>query len=121
MKPSRLLLVVLLFAAACVPARATGFPSPVPRTPTFPGLSATATPPPTQPATATAAPATETTEPTATVETAPESIAHLEAGTALTMTAIEMLDTTTGWAIGGVGSLGNHVLRTTDGGRPGPT
>jgi photosystem II stability/assembly factor-like uncharacterized protein len=115
MKPSRLLLVVLLFTAACLPAQATPFPSPVPRTPTLLGLRATATPP-TKPPTATSAPATATTAPAATVETVPDSIAHLEAGTAVTLTALEMLDATTGWAIGGVGSLGNHVLRTSDGG-----
>jgi photosystem II stability/assembly factor-like uncharacterized protein len=116
MKPSRLLLVVLLFAAACIPSQATDFPTPAPRTATVPALPPTATTPPTKPPTATASPATDTAEPTATVETAPGSIAHLAAGTPVTITAMNMLDTTTGWAIGGTGSLGDHVLRTADGG-----
>ncbi len=110
------LLAAVLLLAACVPSQATeaiptpGLPRPT-ATATTRAEASTPSPAPTD------APATRTPEAaTPTLEAAAENIVHLEPGTAITLTALEMLDATTGWGIGGTGSLGDHVLRTTDGG-----
>jgi photosystem II stability/assembly factor-like uncharacterized protein len=83
----------------------------------------------TQPA-PTPAPAVQPTPPpvTATVEATPTvqatagpqmpAIAHLAAGQAVTVTAIQMLDASTGWAVGHAGTDANdHILQTADGGK----
>src|SRR3990170_2096612 len=68
-----------------------------------------------------APPAARPTAPASTPETggpAINPIAHLTAGQPVTVTAIHMLDATTGWAAaaGVVGDPDDHLLRTTDGG-----
>lgn len=56
--------------------------------------------------------------PTPTATSLPENaIQHFPSGQEFTVTDIHMIDATTGWAIGGLGSIvGDHVLFTTDGG-----
>ncbi len=67
----------------------------------------------------TAAPAGSATPngPAATPTTPANAIVHLAAGQAITITTIKMFDKTTGWATGGLGNTGDHVLNTTDGGQ----
>jgi photosystem II stability/assembly factor-like uncharacterized protein len=43
-------------------------------------------------------------------------IPRLAAGQPVTITYVNMLDATTGWAVGGLEGIGDHVLRTGDGG-----
>jgi len=107
-----------LAATQSLPTRApTRAPSPVSPT------RAPATPLPLSPSPAPspATPAASPTAPASTPETggpAINPIAHLTAGQPVTVTAIHMLDATTGWAVatGGVGDPDDHLLRTTDGG-----
>ena len=117
MKFIRLALMIGLFLTACG-SRAATEPIPTfdPNRPTA-TLAPTLAPPATDaPATDTAEPATATPEASPTAEAEADSIVHLTPGTAVTLAALDMLDATTGWAIGGPGPLGDHVLRTTDGG-----
>jgi photosystem II stability/assembly factor-like uncharacterized protein len=44
-------------------------------------------------------------------------IAPIQAGTAITITTIRMLDATNGWAVGGQAQDSDHVLSTADGGQ----
>jgi len=64
----------------------------------------------------TPSPVTPTVTPTATVN--PLAIPRLDVGSAIDLTAIQMLDAQNGWGIGGPHSSGNsgHVFRTADGG-----
>jgi photosystem II stability/assembly factor-like uncharacterized protein len=45
-----------------------------------------------------------------------DPIPHLAPGEEITISAIHMSDADRGWAIGGLGEYGDHVLRTSDGG-----
>jgi photosystem II stability/assembly factor-like uncharacterized protein len=87
---------------------ATPEPSPTAEagTPLPPPAAPTRTPTPQPPA------------PTATVMPTAGPIAHLEKGTDLAITHIDMIDSAAGWATGGAaeGRGKDHVLRTTDGG-----
>ncbi len=112
MKSVYRLLVTGLLLSACAQATEP-IPTFDPNRPTASAGASTPTPPAT--ATAERAPATpEAAAPTSTRAAA--SIVHLTPGTAVRLNAIDMLEAATGWAIGGPGLLGNHVLRTTDGG-----
>ncbi|HEX9091319.1 MAG TPA: hypothetical protein VF831_07505 [Anaerolineales bacterium] len=54
--------------------------------------------------------------PTATATPPPENpIQHFASGQEFTVTSIHMVDTTTGWAIGSLVGVGDHVLYTADG------
>jgi photosystem II stability/assembly factor-like uncharacterized protein len=102
---------IVVFLAACAttggPAASTEQPSSLPPTQ---ALSPTSTiSPPTE--TPTSIPPT----PTATSLPA-NAIQHFPSGQELNITSINMIDATTGWAIGGLGSVGDHVLFTADGG-----
>ena len=127
MKTLNLILAALLLAG-CAPAAATPEPiftlvptrSPVPATATPAAVTAapptfTAAPPPT------ATPAeTGGGEPGALATVAPEgpAIAHLAAGQAITVTALDMLDTAAGWAVAEtLGDADDRLLTTADGGR----
>lgn len=122
---SVMLLGALLAACNGLPGLAptvTVAPTTVPPTSAPP----TATPPPTVAPSATATSALPTTTPTSPPTLAPttvptaapgEAIAHLSAGQPISITTIQMLDATHGWATGGIGPLGDHVLATADGGR----
>ncbi|MBF8284907.1 MAG: hypothetical protein HW378_3822 [Anaerolineales bacterium] len=107
-----------LAATQSLPTRApTLAPSPVSPT----RAPATQLPLSPSPAPSPATPAASPTAPASTPETggpAINPIAHLTAGQPVTVTAIHMLDATTGWAVatGGVGDPDDHLLRTTDGG-----
>lgn len=84
--------------------RATIPPVNVPPT----AISLTSTPSPTQPA-------TETTPPTPS-ETPPlDTIPHLQAGTSVTISSINMFDEKNGWALGGLPGESTHILSTDDG------
>ncbi len=86
------------------------------------GTSLPPTLPPTQVTTATAtiSPPTATASPlppTPTATNVPlDPILHFPSGQEFNVTTIDMIDATTGWAIGGLGNVGDHVLLTTDGG-----
>ncbi len=109
------LLVAALLVAGCADAQATAFPTPAPPTDAPTVAAPTAVAPTEAPPTATSVPVTATpAEPTP--AEAAESIAHLLPGTAITVTIVQMLDAATGWAVGGTGAVGDHVLRTGDGG-----
>jgi photosystem II stability/assembly factor-like uncharacterized protein len=129
------LVVLAIVAAACVPgttvppttapaAVSTNAPATVPATVTS---APSAVPPTTAPAKATiaaapsetAAPASAATPnvPASTSTPVAGAIAHLTAGQTITITTIRMLDTNLGWATGGLGSTGDHVLTTADGGQ----
>ncbi len=55
--------------------------------------------------------------PTPTATSLPaNSIQKFPSGQDFNVTSIDMIDATSGWAIGGLGTLGDHVLFTTDGG-----
>ncbi len=103
---------IILALAGCAstgtPILSTGVPSSQPPTQ---GVSPTSTPvPPTDTPTALPPTATATPQPV-------NAIQHFPAGQEFTVTAIHMIDATSGWAIGGLGSnVGDHVLFTTDGG-----
>jgi len=103
--------LIILALAACsiavTPVSVTSMPSAIPPKPTAPPP---ATPiPPTE--TPTALP------PTSTATTLPgNAIQHFPTGQEFTVTSIHMVDANTGWAIGGLTNLGDHVLYTTDGG-----
>src|SRR5512135_2573596 len=127
-------LFVLFFAAAfllggcnAITAIETQFPTQAPTgtaAPTLPPVI-TATSAPTQAPTAaptvapTTAPTQEPTEaPTATAF--PGAIPHLASGSSVTVTQVDMLSTTTGWAVVMNTTLdpaNEHILRTTDGGK----
>jgi photosystem II stability/assembly factor-like uncharacterized protein len=106
-----LLCIIILSLSSCVTAGAPGVNTSVPTSipPTL-TVSPTSTPlPPT--GTPTAVPPTSTATPT------PENaIQHFPSGQDFTVTAIHMVDANTGWAIGGLVNVGDHVLITTDGG-----
>ena len=54
---------------------------------------------------------------TATPTTPPEGvIEHFPAGQEFTVTTIHMIDANSGWATGGLAGVGDHVLKTADGG-----
>jgi photosystem II stability/assembly factor-like uncharacterized protein len=105
---------IILSLAGCVtagtPAAATNVPTSLSPTHT---ASPTSTPlPPT--GTPTEAQPTEVL-PTSTVTPTPEPpIQHFPSGQEFTVSAIHMVDATDGWAIGGLGNFGDHVLSTTD-------
>jgi len=107
-----------LAATQSLPTRApTLAPSPVSPT----RAPATQLPLSPSPGPSTATPAASPTAPASTPETGGPAIgpiAHLTVGQPVTVTAIHMLDATTGWAAaaGGVGDPDDHLLRTTDGG-----
>jgi photosystem II stability/assembly factor-like uncharacterized protein len=102
-----------LAATQPLPTRApTLTPSPVPptRAPTQTPLSSSPSPVP-----STATPAAGSTPETGGPAVNP--IVPLAAGQPVTVTAIHMLDATTGWAVGqAMGDPDDHVLRTSDGG-----
>ncbi len=102
--------IVLLLAACAttgVPATSTSQPS---------------NPPPSQSilSTSTISAPTETPTvipPTPTATSLPaNAIQKFPSGQDFDVTSIDMIDATSGWAIGGLGTLGDHVLFTTDGG-----
>ena len=106
-----LLSLIILSLAGCATAgtqvTGTSVPSSLPPT-LVPSPTSTRLPPTETP---TAVP------PTTTATTPPENaIQHFPSGQEFTVTAIHMIDATTGWAIGGLVSVGDHVLFTTDGG-----
>ena len=112
------LVLALLLAAACVPL-------PAPASATLPPAPTRTSPAPTSPpptdmataaATATAEAALDTVEPP-TPEPGDGAIGHLAAGAAVNITSVNMIAAATGWAMGGAGVQGDHVLRTTDGGQ----
>jgi photosystem II stability/assembly factor-like uncharacterized protein len=123
---STLLIALLLGAlglAGCVGEAATQVVSTP--APSLPAPTNTATseptftsPPPT--ATATIAPTAtpvETLSPTLTsLPSGVTTLPPLQAGQAVTVTLIDMVDSSVGWAIGGEVDPGDHVLRTQDGG-----
>ncbi len=90
-------------------------PTPVPPTATMPPAITETPVPPTAAveSSPTLAPLTET--PTISVPSGP-AIAHFAAGQDIAITSIHMLDATTGWAIGGLVGVGDHVFKTNDGG-----
>jgi photosystem II stability/assembly factor-like uncharacterized protein len=56
--------------------------------------------------------------PTSTPTAPPQNvIQHFPSGQETTVTDIHMIDGTIGWAIGGLTSIGDHVLKTADGGK----
>jgi len=135
-------IAILAFAAAaCAPAtEAPPTSAPTAAAPTVVAATATTNAPATAttvasvaapatkvPTTATLAPrASPTVAPTVTntaaapagtATPAPNPIAHLRAGQAITITTIHMLDAKTGWATGGLDNTGDHVLTTADGGQ----
>jgi photosystem II stability/assembly factor-like uncharacterized protein len=114
MKRISRLLILCFFAislAACatatVPAAGTSLPTSLPPTQAISPNS-------------TIAPPTETPSPIPPTPTATSlpvnAIQHFPTGQEFNVTTIDMIDATTGWAIGGLGNVGNHVLFTTDGG-----
>jgi photosystem II stability/assembly factor-like uncharacterized protein len=106
-----ILSLIILALAGCVTAGSPGagtiVPSSLPPTlvasPTFTPLPPTVTP--------TALPATSTATPPP-----GNPIQHLPSGQEFSVTAIHMVEATTGWAIGGLVSVGDHVFTTTNGG-----
>ena len=102
---------VILLMSACA---ATAMP--------LAGTSQSTSQPPTQAIspTSTIRPSTETPSPippTATATSLPvNAIQHFPTGQEFDVTTIDMIDATTGWAIGGLGNVGDHVLLTADGG-----
>ena len=112
-------IIISLLLAACG-APATEPPPPAPTQPPATQPLPTQPPPTVVPPTATSAPvATPTAAPTVAPTPAPASnpIVHLAAGQPLTITTIHMFDSNIGWAIGGPINIGDHVLRTGDGGQ----
>jgi photosystem II stability/assembly factor-like uncharacterized protein len=111
-----LLSFIILSLAGCVttgtPGAATSAPTNIHPTlapsPTYTPLPPTETPTSVPP---TAVP------PTATETTPPQKvIQHFPSPQQFTVTAIHMVDANNGWAIGGLGNVGDHVLFTQDGG-----
>ena len=106
-----LLMLILFILAGCstsvpvIPASST--PSPIPPTQTVPP-SATPIPPTVTP-TSTPLPPTPTATPV-------NAIQHFPSGQEFTVTSINMMDANVGWATGGLENVGDHVLRTSDGG-----
>jgi len=106
-----LLMLILFILAGCstsvpvIPASST--PSPIPPTQTVPP-SATPIPPTVTP-TSTPLPPTPTATPV-------NAIHHFPSGQEFTVTSINMMDANVGWATGGLENVGDHVLRTSDGG-----
>ena len=104
-------LVLLLTACATsgAPAANTSQPSNPPPSPS-PSISPTSTiSAPTE--------APTTIPPTPTVTSLPvDAIQQFPSGQEFTVTSINMIDATTGWSIGGLGNVPNHVFSTTDGG-----
>lgn len=86
-------------------------PTPLLTSPT-PALSATTVPILSSP---TPPPVSSPTEPPSATPSGP-TIAHFASGQAFAITSIHMLDASTGWAIGGLVGVGDHILRTDDGG-----
>jgi photosystem II stability/assembly factor-like uncharacterized protein len=94
----------------------SGNPTRMPLTlPSFPSESISSVPAHAQPS-PTLTPVTPTVPPTATVN--PLAIPRLDMGSAIDLTAFQMLDAQNGWGIGGPHSSGNsgHVFRTANGG-----
>ncbi len=108
-KVTRFAFVVIALVLA---ALACGAPSPAPPTATAVPPTTEAPPAPTLEPTAESAP-TELPAPTAPPDGV---IPHLAPGTAVTITAIRMLDAGLGWGLGGTEGRSDHVLRTQDGG-----
>jgi photosystem II stability/assembly factor-like uncharacterized protein len=105
--------LIILALASCTTTgtaiQSTSIPSAIPPTETVP-LPATPVPP-TPTGTPTQVP------PMATATTPPVNpIQHFPNGQEFNITNIHMIDADTGWAIGGLGSVGDHVLFTHDGG-----
>jgi photosystem II stability/assembly factor-like uncharacterized protein len=130
------MVVLALVAAACAPGTVvprTSAPATVTNSgpATVPPKGTTAAnvtvPPTAAPATSTvtagpsqtSAPAVSETPKGPSVTSTPVAgaIAHLTAGQPITITTIRMLDANVGWATGGLGSTGDHVLTTADGGQ----
>ncbi len=109
-----LMSLIILALAGCnttgTPLTAvTSIPSSIP--PTQTEVPSATTAPPTPTGTATELP------PTATSTTLPiNPIQHFPSRQEFTVTAIHMIDATSGWGIGSLGSVGDHVLTSTDGG-----
>jgi photosystem II stability/assembly factor-like uncharacterized protein len=119
-----LLGIIILSLTGCVtagvPKAGTSVPTSLPPTQAVSVIS-TPIPPTLAPSpTYTPLPPTETptaVPPTPTATPLPvNAIQHFPSRQAFTVTAIRMVDATTGWAIGGLGNVGDHVLFTTDGG-----
>jgi photosystem II stability/assembly factor-like uncharacterized protein len=108
--------LIILSLTGCVtagtPAHGTSIPTSLPPTQViFPTSTPTST---TEPPTAVQP---TTILPTSTAINLPENlIQHFLAKQGFTITAIHMVDGNSGWAIGGLGSMGDHVLFTADGG-----
>jgi photosystem II stability/assembly factor-like uncharacterized protein len=84
----------------------------------LPTSEPTAVPQPTSPPEVPAPPpATDTPLPAPSPTPAGPLIAPIQPGQAVTITMIHMLDSTSGWAIGGLGQGSDHVLTTADGGQ----
>ena len=108
------LFMITLLAACTTPSTVVEEPS-----------TATAEAPTAMPPTATLRPSASPTSPTPTeteVMTPTETITptlliqHFPSGQEFTITAIDMIDATTRWGIGGLVGTSDHVLRTTDSG-----
>lgn len=111
-----LLSIIALFLAGCTPTGTPlspgSSPSVLPPTQSVLPTALSPTPTPISPA-ATSTPLP--TSPTAT-SSSTEVIQHFPAGQDFTVTTIDMVDSSKGWAIGGFGSVGDHILTTSDGG-----
>jgi photosystem II stability/assembly factor-like uncharacterized protein len=125
MKKVLLMMISVGLLAACDVPQPTPYPTytpyptstPYPTYTPYPTPVATDTPTATPipaPATPTPVPPTPTTAATLAPEAMP--IPPLTPGQPVTITYIHMLDAAIGWAIGGETEVGDHVLRTSDGG-----
>ncbi len=119
------LLALALLAAACAPATvnaptsaltaaaptaASGTAVPATAAVSAAAPATSALPAPTQPA-----PTDTPLPPSATPD--PNAIAHFQVGQPITITTIRMFDAQHGWGIGGLGTVGDHILTTLDGGQ----
>ena len=104
------LIILGLLSSGCSPSSGQNLPTSLPT-----GVSPTQT----APAPVTPLPASETptsVPPTETATPSPENpIQHFASGQEFTVTSIHMIDATTGWALGSLVGVGDHVLTTADG------
>jgi photosystem II stability/assembly factor-like uncharacterized protein len=108
--------VVLVTVLSGCYSNANGHPTLAPATgPSFTAQTVSTAPAKAQPS-PTPTPGTPSVTPTATVN--PLAIPRMDIGSAVDLTAIQMLDAQNGWGIGGPHDSGNsgHVFRTADGG-----
>ncbi len=108
-----LLAGVLLMISCGLSGTVTQTPLPLPSTDTPTQVATVATDTPVAP-TATDTPALPPTETLPPPQGTP--ITHLPAGQAIKITDIHMLDSSNGWALGGLDGASDHVFRSTDGG-----